>query len=231
MEVKIRNNERVEELSESVRVIQNPDGFCYGTDAVMLAKFVSAKKTDKLVDFCTGTGIIPLLLSFLTSCSDMTALEIQEEVADMASRSVKLNSLEDIINIRCADLRKSREIFEAETVDVVTCNPPYMLANTGKQNLSDAKTISRHEVMCTLKDVVENAAYLLKTGGRFYMVHRPERLADIMHIMKEKRLEPKRMQFVHSALNKAPSLVLIEGQKGRSAGLRVIEPVIASGIK
>ncbi len=231
MEVKIKSNERIEEINESVRVIQNPDGFCYGTDAVMLAKFVNAKKTDKLIDFCTGTGIIPLLLSILTPCTDMTALEIQEEVADMAFRSVKLNELEDKIDVKCADLRKARELFEAESVDVITCNPPYMIANTGKQNINDAKTISRHEVLCTLNDVVENAAYLLKTGGRFYMVHRPERLADIMHIMKEKRLEPKRMQLVHSSFDKAPSLVLIEGQKGRNAGLRVIEPVLASGIK
>lgn len=231
MEVKIKNGERVEELGDGIRVIQNPDGFCYGTDAVMLAGFTTAKPSDKLVDFCTGTGIVPLLLSMLTKCNNMTALEIQEEVADMARRSVLLNNLDSKIKVMHSDLRKSRELFAAESIDVITCNPPYMKCNTGKQNINDSKTVSRHEVCCTLEDVMKNAAYLLKTGGRFYMVHRPERLADIMFLMKTYRLEPKRMQFVHSSVSAPPTLLLIEGQKGRNSGIKILEPITVTDVK
>lgn len=230
MQIEIKAGERVEELGGGVRVIQNPEGFCYGTDAVMLAGFTSAKPSDKLIDFCSGTGIVPLLLSMLTKCADMTAIELQEQVADMAARSVRMNGLESRIHVFCADLRNIREHFAAESMDVVTCNPPYMKCNTGKQNASDSKTIARHEVCCTLQDVMENAAYLLKTGGRLYMVHRPERLADIMFWMKQCRLEPKRLQFVHASPETAPSLVLIEGQKGRASGLKVLAPKTACGI-
>ena len=225
MRIELKPEERIEELGGGIRVIQNPGWFCYGTDAVMLADFVSAKPQDKLMDFCTGTAIIPLLLSARTVCRDMTALEIQEEVADMARRSVRLNNLEERIDVRCVDLRRCRELFRAESFDVVTCNPPYMRPNTGKENQNDSKTIARHEICCTLEDVLENAAYLLKTGGRFYLVHRPERLADIFYEMKRRRLEPKRMQFVHADLKNAPSLVLVEGQKGRKSGLIAEKPV------
>ncbi len=230
MEINLKDNERLEELGDGVRVIQNPDGFCYGTDAVMLSGFVSAKPTDKLIDFCTGTGIIPLCLHLLTKCKDMTGLEIQPEVFDMASRSVQLNGLESKIKMVHGDLRDIKALFPAECADVVTCNPPYMKCMTGKQNQNDAKTISRHEVCCTLEDVIKSAAYVLRTGGRFYMVHRPERLADIMFLMKKEKLEPKRMQFVHSRLEEAPSLLLVEGQKGRQSGLLTLKPVIATGI-
>ena len=231
MKIGIKNEERIEDLGSGIRVIQNPNGFCYGTDAVMLANFTTVKPTDKLVDFCTGTGIVPLLLSISTKCADMTALEIQPEVADMVQRSMLLNDLESKIKVICADLRKSKELFGAESIDVITCNPPYMKCNTGKQNINDAKTVSRHEVCCTLEDVIKNAAYLLKTGGRFYMVHRPERLADIMFFMKQYRLEPKRLQFVHSDVSAPPSLILIEGQKGRNSGIKILEPITVKNVK
>lgn len=230
MDICIKPNERVEELYDGTRVIQNPDGFCYGTDAVMLSGFVSAKPNEKLLDFCTGTGIIPLCLRLLTRCRDMTALEIQPEVADMAERSMRLNGYESEIKVVCGDLKHAKELFGAESFDVVTCNPPYMKPMSGKENTNDSKTIARHEVLCTLGDVVKSAASVLRTGGRFYMVHRPERLADIFYLMKQEKLEPKRMQFVHSDFSAAPSLVLVEGQKGRKSGLVIVEPTLAKGI-
>lgn len=230
MKIDMMPGERIEELGCGVRVIQDPSGFCYGTDAVMLARFVSAAPGNKLIDFCTGTAIVPLLLSMRTPCTDMTGLEIQESVADMAKRSVELNDLGGRIRIINGDLRDCRTLFAAECADIVTCNPPYMKCNSGKQNACDSKTIARHEVCCTLEDVVKSAAYLLKTGGRFYLVHRPERLADAVGLMKQYRLEPKRMQLVHSRLEAAPSLVLLEGQKGRRSGLRVLEPALVKGV-
>lgn len=230
MNIELKREERVEELGGGLRVIQNPSWFCYGTDAVMLASFAEAKPQEKLMDFCTGTAIVPLLLSRRTNCRDMTALELQPAVAEMAQRSVLLNGLEEKIHVRCADLRQCRAMFAAESFDVITCNPPYMRADTGKRNQNDSKTIARHEICCTLEDVLENAAFLLKTGGRFYMVHRPERLADIFYGMKQMRLEPKRLQFVHSAYETAPSLVLTEGQKGRKSGLIVEKPMLAKSV-
>lgn len=230
MKIELKEGERLEELGGGIRVIQNPQWFCYGTDAVMLADFASVKPQDKLMDFCTGTAIVPLLLSMRTNCADMTALELQPLVAEMAQRSVRLNGLEEKIQVRCGDLRCCRELFRAESFDVVTCNPPYMRSDTGKKNQNDSKTIARHEICCTLENVLENAAFLLKTGARFYMVHRPERLADIFYGMKQLRLEPKRLQFVHASLEAAPSLVLVEGQKGRKSGLIAEAPTLAKSV-
>lgn len=230
MRIELKPDERLENIGNGLKVIQNPAWFCYGTDAVMLAQFAAVKPGEKLVDFCTGTGIIPLLLFSRSKCMDMAGLEIQVAVADMARRSVKWNGLESNIKIIDGDLRESKRYFAAESVDVITCNPPYMCNNTGKQNTNDSKTIARHEVCCTIKDVIQNAGYLLRTGGRFYLVHRPERLADIFYWMRYYRLEPKRLQFVHSKLEQPPSLVLLEGQKGRKSGLIVHGPILAKSV-
>lgn len=226
MEIELKADERIEELRGGIKVIQNPQWFCYGTDAVMLADFAVVKPRDRLMDFCTGTAIVPLLLSARMKCANMTALEIQPEVADMAKRSVRMNGLEQQIDVQCGDLRQCRRLFGAESYDTVTCNPPYMRCETGKRNQNDSKTIACHEVCCTLENVLESAVFLLKTGGRFYMVHRPERLADIFYGMKQLRLEPKRLQFVHAAPETAPSLLLVEGQKGRKSGLIIEKPIL-----
>ncbi len=218
-------NEVIEDLDEGFKIIQNKTMFCYGTDAAVLSKFIVAKPKEKLIDLCSGNGIIPILLCKYTRCNDIKALEIQKEVAELAKRSVKLNNLTDRIEIIEGDLRNVKQNFDCGSFDVVTCNPPYMPIGTGKINLCDSVNIARHEIMCTLEDVIESAAYLVKNGGRFYMVHRAERLSDIIYLMKCNNLEPKRLTMVTANPEAVPSLVLIEAQKDRKSGLNVTRPI------
>ncbi len=213
----IREFETVEDLGHGYRIIQNSNGFKFGTDAVLLSDFANIKPSDTVMDLCAGTGIIPLLLHQKKKPSRISALEIQPDVYDMAKRSIELNNLNDDIEIICGDLKEIKKFKDANSYTVVTCNPPYMVDSTGKKNINDLKTISRHEVMCTLKDVIECSSYLLGSGGRLFMVHRPERLVDIFYYMRSYRLEPKRIEFVGD--NNNPSLVLIEAQKDRKPGL------------
>lgn len=213
----INEFETIEDLGSGYKIIQNNDGFKFGTDAVLLSDFANIKPNDVVMDLCTGTGIIPLLLHQKKKPKHISALEIQTEVCEMAKRSIALNGLEDDINIICGDLKNIKNINDANSFTAITCNPPYMVDLTGKKNINDSKTISRHEVMCTLKDVIECASYLLGSGGRLFMVHRPERLVDIFYYMRSFRLEPKRIELVGE--NNNPSLVLIEAQKDRKPGL------------
>lgn len=210
-------NETIEDLGSGYRIIQREDGFKFGTDAVLLSDFANIKPSDVVMDLCTGTGIIPLLIHQKKKPKHICALEIQEEVFTLAQKSIELNNLTDDIKIIKGDLKDIKTICEANSFTVVTCNPPYMINDTGKKNINDFKTISRHEVMCTLEDVIVCASYLLGSGGRFFMVHRPERLCDIFYYMRKHRLEPKRLELIGEKDN--PSLVLIEGQKDRKPGL------------
>ena len=226
--MELEPNEVIEDLGEGFKIIQNKTMFCYGTDAAMLSEFVVAKPKEKLIDICSGNGIIPILLCKYTRCTDITALEIQKEVCDLTQRSVKLNNLTDRIRILNEDLRNVKKLFPCGSFDVVTCNPPYMPVGTGKINESDSVNIARHEIMCTLEDVIFSSSYLLKNGGRFYMVHRAERLADIIYLMKCNNLEPKKMTMVTANPEAVPSLVLIEAQKDRKSGLIVTKPIYAN---
>lgn len=221
-------NEVVEDLGDGFKIIQNKTMFCYGTDAAKLSDFIVAKPKEKLIDLCSGNGIIPILLCQKTRCNDITALEIQKEVCELSERSVKLNNLTERIKVLNADLRKVKSIYDCGFFDVVTCNPPYMPKGTGKTNLSDSVNIARHEIMCTLEDVILSAAYLVKNGGRFYMVHRAERLSDIIYLMRCNNLQPKRMSFVTANPESEPSLVLIEAQKDRKSGLIITKPIYAN---
>ncbi len=221
----ISTYEQIEDLGDGFRIIQDKRKFCYGTDATVLAEFVVAKPKEKIIDLCSGTGIVPILLCKRTKCTDFTALELQKDMCQLIKRSIALNELEDKIQVVCEDLKNTKNIYESGSFDVVTCNPPYMVQGTGKLNESDSIRIARHEIMCTLEDVVCAAAYLLKCGGRFYLVHRPERLADIFVYMRNYKLEPKKMTWVCAGPKSAPSLVLIEGQKGRSSGMIVTKPL------
>lgn len=224
----LRPNEVIEDLGDGFKIIQNKTMFCYGTDAAKLSDFIVAKPKEKLIDLCSGNGIIPILLCKKTRCNDITALEIQKEVCELTERSVKLNNLTDRIKVQNADLRQVKSIYDCGFFDVVTCNPPYMPAGTGKTNLSDFVNIARHEIMCTLEDVITSAAYLVKNGGRFYMVHRAERLSDIIYIMRVNNLQPKRMSFISANPESSPSLVLIEAQKDRKSGLIITKPIYAN---
>lgn len=227
MQVLIKENERIDDLQRNgYRIIQDPDRFCFGMDAVLLSGFASAKKGDKVLDMGTGTGIIPILMEAKTEAEHLTGLEIQPESADMALRSVQLNGLEDKISIVTGDIKEAKNLFPKASFQVVTSNPPYMIGQHGLVNPHSEKAIARHEVLCTLEDVIENAAALLVPGGHFYMVHRPFRLAEIMTTLIKYRLEPKRMQLVYPYIDKEPNMVLIEAARGGKSRLQVEKPLI-----
>ena len=208
----IHEGERLDELQRNgYGIIQNPARFCFGMDAVLLSGFAKAKAGEKVLDLGTGTGIIPIL---------------QEESADMARRSVAYNHLEDKIKVVTGDIRDASNIFGASSFHVITTNPPYMIGTHGENSPSTAKAIARHEVLCTLDDILRESARLLMPGGRFYMVHRPFRLAEIFSTLKKYHLEPKRMQLVYPFVDKEPNMVLIEAMKGGNPRITVEKPLI-----
>lgn len=223
----LKPNERIDDLQRNnYRIIQDPERFCFGMDAVLLSGFAKAKEGDHVIDLGTGTGIIPILMEAKTKASNLVGLEIQPESADMAQRSVELNHLEKKIRIVTGDIREASSIFGAATFDVVTSNPPYMTERHGITNEKSPKAIARHELLCTLEDVISQAAKLLRPGGSFYMVHRPFRLVDIMVLMREYHLEPKRMKLVYPYIDKDPNMVLIEGLRGGRPRMTVEKPLI-----
>lgn len=219
--------ERIDDLQcNGYRIIQDTDGFCFGMDAVLLANYAVPSINDKtkLLDLCSGTGIVPLLIAAKTACSELTGIEVQSDVAEMAERSVKLNNQEHRMKIIQGDLRDIKDMGIDSSVNVVTCNPPYM--NAGLRNTTDRKLISRHEVMCTLADVCRAAAFTLKSNGKFFMVHRPNRLVDIFYELRQVHLEPKRMRLVYPYENSESNMVLLESVKGGKTQLIVEKPLI-----
>lgn len=227
MMVELKENERIDELQRNgYQIIQNPEKFCFGMDAVLLSGFARAKEGSLVLDMGTGTGIIPILMEAKTKAAHLTGLEIQEESADMARRSVLLNDLSDKIEIVSGDIKEAGKLFGAASFDVVTSNPPYMIGNHGLTNPDAPKAIARHEILCTLDDVISQAAKVLKPGGHFYMVHRPFRLAEIMTTLSQYKLEPKRMQLVYPYVDKEPNMVLIEAVRGGRSRMTVEKPLI-----
>lgn len=227
MQNNLRDGERIDELQRNGYVIiQHPKRFCFGMDAVLLSGFVHVKAGEHLLDLGTGTGIIPILLEAKTEGEHFTGLEIQAESADMARRSVELNHLESKIDIIIGDMKDASKRFGASSFDVITTNPPYMIGNHGLQNEQNAKTIARHEVLCTLEDILRESAKLLPPKGRFYMVHRPFRLSEIMCMMTKYGIEPKRMKLVYPYVDREPNMVLIEGLRGGRPRLTVEKPLI-----
>ena len=222
----VKENERIDDLQNGYYIIQDPRKFCFGMDAVLLSGFARVKKGEKVLDMGTGTGIIPVLLASKTVGEYFTGLEIQEECAEMAARSVKYNNLEDRVSIRQGDIKEAVSIFGAASFHVVTCNPPYMIGQHGLTNPHMPKAIARHEILCTLEDVVSQASKLLGDRGRFYMVHRPFRLAEIFSKMVAYHIEPKRMRLVYPFVDKEPNMVLIEGLRGGKSRLTVEKPLI-----
>lgn len=223
----LKENERIDDLERNgYQIIQDAKRFCFGMDAVLLSGFARVKDGARVLDLGTGTGIIPILLEAKTGAAHLTGLEIQPDSADMARRSVKLNGLENKIDIVTGDLKEAGSLFDAASFDVVISNPPYMIGQHGITNPEDAKAIARHEVLCTLRDVIEQAAKLLRPGGNFFMVHRPFRLAEIMVLLHEYKLEPKRMQLVYPYVDKEPNMVLIEANRGGRPRMTVEKPLI-----
>ena len=226
----LKPGERLDDLQiGGLELIQNPSGFCFGVDAVFLSDFVKVKPGETVLDLGTGNGIIPILLSAKTSGKRFTGLEIQENTADMARRSVIYNHLEGRVDIVTGDIKEAAEIFKPAFFDVSTTNPPYMLSQHGLRNPDDAKAIARHEVLCTLDDILRESMRLLQDKGRFYMVHRPFRLTEIMIKMNHYKIEPKRIQFIHPYIDKEPVLVLIEGVRGARPRVTVEPPIIIYG--
>lgn len=223
----LMEDERIDELHRNgYKIIQNSKKFCFGMDAVLLSGFAKVKKGEAALDLGTGTGIIPILLEAKTEGRHFTGLEIQEESADMARRSVTMNNLCDKIDIVTGDIKEASKLFGAASFDVVTSNPPYMNDHHGLTNPDLPKAIARHEILCSLEDVVREAAKVLKPGGRFYMVHRPFRLVEIIMVLSSYKLEPKRLKMVHPFIDKEPNMVLLECIKGGGSMIKVEAPLI-----
>ncbi|MCB2291229.1 tRNA1(Val) (adenine(37)-N6)-methyltransferase [Clostridium sp. CS001] len=222
----LNDDETLDDLNlKGIHVIQKKHGFRFGVDAVLLANFAKVKKDAKVVDLCTGTGIVPFILAGKTYARDVIGVEIQEDFVNMANRSVQYNNLEHKIKFISGDLKNLELIKRIAKADVVTVNPPYKLQNSGLINLNDKNAIARHEICCTLEDVIIACRILLKDNGRMYMVHRPDRLADILCVMRKHKIEPKRIRMVHPSVNKAPNIVLIEGQRDGGAFLKWESPL------
>lgn len=216
--------EQIDNLLNGHKLIQDPQRFMFGIDAVLLSYFAAEeiRKGDKVIDLGTGTGIIPLLLETASNAAQISALEVQHESADMAARSVELNNLGEKIKIVEGDIKNVQSLFGRHSFEAVTTNPPYMINEHGRENATDAKSIARHEVLCTLEDIVAAADYLLKPHGKFFMIHRPFRLPEIFSSMAKHSLEPKRMQLVSPSIGKEPNLVLIEARKNANPRLKIL---------
>lgn len=208
------------------RIIQDPKRFCFGVDAVFLSNFVKAKPGSRILDLGTGTGIIPVLLAAKTEDTHMTGLEIQDASVEMADRSVQLNHLEDRIEIIQGDIKEAAGLFPAASFDVITSNPPYMTHRHGLENEYEPKNIARHEILCSLEDVVKAAACLVRPGGSFFLIHKPFRLAEIFAVLMQYKLEPKRMRLVHPYVDKEPNMVMIEAVRGGRSRITVEPPLI-----
>ena len=225
--IKLEANERIDDLHrDGYKIIQNSSRFCFGIDAVLLSDFTRVKEKERVLDLGTGNGIIPILLKAKTKGQHFTGLEIQSENVDIARRSVELNNLEKDIEIVEGDIKEAVSIFGAASFDIVTTNPPYMTGSHGLVNDDMAKSIARHEILCNLEDVIAQSAKILKPRGRFYMIHRPFRLAEIFMVMGRYKIEPKRMQLVYPFVNKEPNMVLIEGMRDANPRISVEKPLI-----
>lgn len=220
-------SERIDDLQiGGYRLIQNPELFCFGIDAVLLSDFAKALEGDRVIDLGTGNGVIPILMEAKTEADELIGLEIQKESFELACRNVKLNSLEGKVSIVNGDIKEAAKIFGASSFEVVTTNPPYIDENHGIVNDFTPKAIARHELMCTLEDVISQSSKLLKPNGRFYMIHKPHRLTQIMVLMRQYGIEPKRMRMVQPYADKEPNMVMIEGLRGGKPFLKVESPLI-----
>lgn len=226
-EICLKEGERIDDLNlKGYNIIQNPKFFCFGMDAVLLSSFTKVKDEEIVLDLGTGNGIIPILLEAKTKGKRFVGFEIQEENVDMARRSILLNDIKERVEVHIGDIKNIKDYYKSGSFDVVTSNPPYMNQGGGLHNLNEAKTIARHEILCSLEDVIYAASYVLKNKGRFYMVHRPHRLVDIMVLLRKYQLEPKILRMVQPYVNKEPNMVLIEAVKNARALLKVLNPLI-----
>lgn len=221
MELNIGKDESIDDLQlNGLQLIQKEQGFRFGVDAVLLSHFANVKKKHRVIDLCTGTGIVSFLVYGKYKPQEVIGLEIQDDMVEMANRSSKLNDTSDIVKFVQGDLKDKALLDSLGRFDVVTVNPPYKLNNAGILNPNDKLAIARHEIMCNLEDVIVSARRLLKDNGRMFIVHRPERLADIFGLMRKYKIEPKRVRLVQPNTKKAPNIVLVEGQRDGGAFLK-----------
>ena len=228
MEEIIKENERIDDLEyKGLKIIQNKNGFCFGIDSILLSDFAKEiPNNSKVLDLGTGTGIISILLCEKTKLSKITGIEVQEEVYELAKRNSKLNKLENKFEVINENIKNLEKIFEKNSIDAIVTNPPYKKENTGITNENKLKLISRHEIEADLNDFINISSKLLKNNGTFYMVHRPERLADIMYLLRKNKLEPKILQLIYPKINKEPTMILIKAVKNAKPFLRIKEPLI-----
>lgn len=221
-------NERIDDLERNgYRLIQNPEVFCFGIDAILLAHFAKVTKAAQtILDIGTGTGIIPIVMHAIYQKGTYIGIDIQENMIEMAKRSVLLNHIEKDVTMQTIDIKACREHFKAGSFDLITCNPPYMKGEAGLKNEHPSKMIARHEVLCTLEDIISGASYLLRDRGKLCLIHRPHRLVDLLTVMRQYDIEPKVMRMVYPKVDKAPTMVLIEGVKKGNPELRVEPPLI-----
>lgn len=228
MDIELKDNERIDDLQlNNLKIIQNKDGFCFGIDSVLLSDFAKEIPSNaKVLDLGTGTGILGILLCGKTKLSKIYGIDIQEEVCDMASRSIKLNNLEDKFEIINKNIKDLKDIFEENTFDAIVSNPPYKKDNSGLKNESETKLISRHEITASLEDFISISSYLLRNNCSLYMVHRPERLADLFYLLRKYNLEPKKLRLVQSYFDSKPKLILVKATKNAKSFLNTEEPLI-----
>ena len=228
-DIPIKENERIDDLQyKDLKIIQETDGFCFGIDSILLSDFAkNIKKNSKVADLGTGTGIIGLLLCKKTNLAEMTGIEIQEDVANMAERSIKLNNLEEKFRIINSNINEifPKKLLEKNVFDVVVMNPPYKEVGTGEINENEKKLISRHEIKANLSDFIKTASGLMKDKGELYIVHKPERMPDIIQKLRENKIEPKELRVVYSNKNSEASLILIKAVKGGKKFLKIDRPL------
>lgn len=228
MEVFLKENERIDDLQlNNLKIIQNKNGFCFGIDSILLSDFAKdIRNNSKVLDLGTGTGILGILLCGKTKLSKIYGIDIQENVCDMASRSIKLNNLQDRFEIINKNIKNLKEVFEESSFDAIISNPPYKKDNSGLKNESETKLISRHEITASLEDFISISSKLLKNSGNIYMVHRPERLSDLFYLLKKYNLEPKKLRLVQSYTNSKPKLILVKATKNAKSFLNIEEHLI-----
>ena len=223
----LQENERIDYLIDKrIRIIQKTQGFCFSMDAVLLANFATVKSGDRVCDLGTGTGVIPMILADRTKASQIIGLELQASMVDMARRSVVLNGMEPLVDVNLGDIKNAHLIYGSSTFDLVTANPPYMHIFNGINSLAEDIAIAKHEIKCTLEDVLRAGSRIVKSRGRMAMVHRPQRLTDIIAGMRTVRLEPKRIRFVHPRRKSPANMVLIEAIKDGGTELTVLNPLV-----
>ena len=231
--MELKENERIDDLEyKGLKIIQNMEGFCFGIDSVLLSDFAKdIKNGATVIDIGTGNGIISILLSAKTELKKIYGIEVQEEVAELASRNAKLNNLEEKIEIINKNIKDIFDLLSPNTIDAVVTNPPYMKIGTGNINENEKKNISRHEIKCNLEDIISISSKLLKSKGEFYMVHRAERIVDIFYLLRKYKLEPKRVRFIQPKIDRSPNLVLIKSVKNAGESLKIDKPLVIYDLK